>query len=120
MRRFVLLFLLSLLAFVYQSLAQPSTGQVQGRVIDATTGEGLPGVTVVLEGTPYGMATTLDGRFDLRNLPAGHYTLVASLLGYGRHTQALTLAGGTVDLALTLREEPITPRSLRLGVSYHF
>jgi hypothetical protein len=113
MRRFVLLFFLSLLAFVYQSLAQPSTGQLQGRVIDAATGEGLPGVTVALEGTPYGMATTLDGRFDLRNLPAGRYTLVASLLGYGRHTQALTLeAGGTVDLALTLREEPITLESV--------
>lgn len=109
MKRFVLLFFLALLVFVYRTLAQPTTGQVEGRVTDAATGVALPGVNVVLEGTPYGMATTLEGRFALGNLPPGQYTLVASMLGYGRHTQPVTLsATTTVTLSLTLHEEPIT------------
>ena len=53
---FVLLMLVSPLAVLAQS-----TGKLAGVVTDAETGEPLPGVNVVLEGTTLGTATDIDG-----------------------------------------------------------
>jgi TonB-linked SusC/RagA family outer membrane protein len=59
-------------------LAQQKT--VSGRVA-AETGEGLPGVTVLVKGTTNGTATDPDGKFSL-NVPEGNATLVVSFIGY--------------------------------------
>ncbi|PIQ21467.1 MAG: SusC/RagA family TonB-linked outer membrane protein, partial [Cytophagales bacterium CG18_big_fil_WC_8_21_14_2_50_42_9] len=53
---------------------------VTGRVTDET-GEGLPGVTVLLKGTQVGTATDFNGNYSL-NVPDGGGTLVVSFIGY--------------------------------------
>lgn len=58
------------------------TGKVKGRIVDATTGEGLPSVNVVLEGTMLGAATDIQGDYSIINIPPGKYTLLARMLGY--------------------------------------
>lgn len=60
-------------------LAQTRT--VSGRVTDQRTGEGLPGVTVLLKGTTNGSSTNADGGFTL-TIPEGNGTLVFSSIGY--------------------------------------
>ncbi len=60
--------------------AQPA--RVFGTVIDAETGQPLPGVNVFVAGTTLGAATDQDGHFDMRR-PAQHeFEVVASMLGY--------------------------------------
>ncbi|MBC8153091.1 MAG: carboxypeptidase-like regulatory domain-containing protein, partial [Bacteroidetes bacterium] len=54
---------------------------VTGRVTDATTGEGLPGVNVTLKNTSRGTATDGEGNYRL-TLPDGRVTLVFSYVGY--------------------------------------
>lgn len=56
---------------------------VSGMVTDAETGEGLPGVTVVVKGTSVGVATDIEGRYNIQ-LPgdAPNRVLVFSFLGY--------------------------------------
>lgn len=54
---------------------------VSGRVIDQKTGEGLPGVTVLLKGTTNGGSTNADGAFSL-TVPDGNGTLTFSSVGY--------------------------------------
>ncbi|MDX1547070.1 MAG: TonB-dependent receptor [Rhodothermales bacterium] len=72
---------LFLLATPVLSYAQ-NTGKLAGRVTDASTGEGLPGATVVLEGTTLGTATDVDGNYFIIGVPVGSYDVRASFVGY--------------------------------------
>ena len=72
-----LLFIMALL-LASTSWAQ---SQVSGTVTDKSSGEPLPGVTVVVDGTGTGVFTDLDGRFTLgANLESD--ALVFSFVGY--------------------------------------
>ncbi len=54
---------------------------LEGIVRDADTGETLPGVNIVLEGTTQGTVTDIDGQYSLR-VPAGSNVVVFSFVGY--------------------------------------
>ena len=70
---------------------------VTGRVIDETTGEGLPGVTVLVQGTSNGTVTDTEGKYSI-SVEEGS-TLVFSFVGY--HTQEVQVEDRRViDVAL--------------------
>ena len=65
----------------------PVGANFNGVVRDATTGETLPGATIIAthepSGTEYGTVTRTDGRFNLRNLRiGGPYTVRVSFVGF--------------------------------------
>ena len=55
--------------------------KVNGRVTDATTGEGLPGVSVRVKDTAIGMNTNLEGEFSI-DAPDENSILVFSFVGF--------------------------------------
>lgn len=57
--------------------------QITGKVTDADSGEGLPGVSLTLSGTSVGVSTDIEGNYSI-DIPesASEPVLVASLLGY--------------------------------------
>lgn len=57
--------------------------RVTGTVMDAATGETMPGVNIVVLGTDTGTNTDLDGSFSL-NVPSLQETLVFTFIGYQR------------------------------------
>ncbi|NDC87275.1 MAG: TonB-dependent receptor [Bacteroidetes bacterium] len=57
-------------------------GKIAGVVRDADTGESLPGVNVIIDGTTQGEATDLDGNYIILQVRAGTYTIRASYIGY--------------------------------------
>lgn len=65
---------------------------VSGTVKDAATGEAIPGVNILVEGTTIGMMTDMDGHFTL-NVPSTNATLVFSYIGYV--TQRVPVGGQT-------------------------
>lgn len=67
-----------------------------GYVLDNETGEGLPGANVFFEGTDLGTATNIDGYFVLPAVPAGSYQLSITYVGYGTHSEAITLQDNAV------------------------
>lgn len=69
-----------LIASAFQQVAAQNR-TVSGRVTDRQTGEGLPGVTVLVKGTSNGISTNSDGTFSL-SVPATGSTLVFSSIGY--------------------------------------
>src|SRR5579864_5668131 len=80
---------LTLLAFVSGSLlaSVPAVGAdtatISGKVVDASTGLGLPGVRIESYGATAATATSDQaGSFSLRGLQGGQYTLILSLTGY--------------------------------------
>ncbi len=66
---------------------------LSGTVLDATTDEPLPGVNVFLANTMLGSATTDDGAFEIRAVPAGTYDLVVSMIGYETQRRRLVISG---------------------------
>jgi hypothetical protein len=51
-------------------------------MVEAKTGEGLPGVNVVVQGTGMGAVSDPDGYYSIINIPPGSYNVKASLIGY--------------------------------------
>ncbi len=106
---------LALLFIVALSIFAGTTGKIVGRVYDASTKQGLPGVNVIIEGTTMGAATDLDGYFVILNVPPGTYDVTAQMIGYRK----MTIQGVQViaDLTVTL-EFPLqqTTVELKTGV----
>ena len=75
----LLLGLIPLAAIAHQAAAQ--TRSISGRITDRNTGEGIPGVTLVIPGTTVGVSTNADGSFVLE-VPAGSKTVRISSVGY--------------------------------------
>ena len=74
----VVLLLLFSVTWLYAGI----TGKITGRVTEEGTGEPLPGVNVVVEGTTHGSTTDLDGYYFILNVPAGMHTVQTSMVGY--------------------------------------
>ena len=64
------------------SLHSQDFGTVSGQVKDAISGDGLPGVNVMIKGTYYGAATDLDGNFHIPKIKPGSYDVEVSMIGY--------------------------------------
>lgn len=77
---------LLLLATPVLALAQ-NTGKLAGRVLDASTGEPLPGANVVIVGTQLGTAADIEGNYFIIGVPVGTYDVQASFVGYTPLTQ---------------------------------
>jgi TonB-dependent receptor len=84
-----------LAAVSVQAPAQGS-GTIKGKVVDASTDDGLPGANVFLAGTSMGTATDLDGNFILRLVPPGPWTVTVSFVGYESHKEDVVVIGGEV------------------------
>lgn len=71
-----------LLPVTVGTLFAQGRGKISGTVTDAVTGEPLPGVNVVIEGTSLGTATDVEGDYFIANLDAGTYNVRASFIGF--------------------------------------
>ncbi|MEJ2634077.1 MAG: TonB-dependent receptor [Calditrichia bacterium] len=79
--KYTIIFLILIFA-LFSVLSAGTTGKITGIVEDGSSGEPLPGVNVVVEGTNMGAATDLDGYYTILNVPPGSYTLSFSMVGY--------------------------------------
>jgi TonB-linked SusC/RagA family outer membrane protein len=79
MRKLLLSALLVSPVLMQQAAAQ--NRNITGRVTDAATGQGLPGVTVLVKGTSVGASTNADGGYSL-SVPASATAITFSFIGY--------------------------------------
>ena len=86
------------------SLALAQNGKISGTVTDNSSGDPLPGVNVVIEGTTIGSVTDADGNYIILNVRPGNYSIRATFIGYTASVvQNVTVNIGltaTVDIAL--------------------
>jgi outer membrane receptor protein involved in Fe transport len=91
-----------------------TTGKIVGTARDARTGEPLPSVNVVVEGSNLGAASNVDGYFVILNVPPGRCRVIASLVGY----KSATAVDVRVDIDQTttqnfsLAEETVTTEEI--------
>lgn len=89
-----------------------TTGKIAGAVADAETGEVLPGVNVIIEGTHLGAATDLEGDYAILNIPPGTYSLKATMIGY-REGRAINV-NVSIDFTTTV-DFHLQPAVLEIG-----
>ena len=82
------------------NLDSATTGKIAGRATDASTGEPIMGVNIVIEGTDLGAATDDEGYYSILNISPGTYTIKASMIGY--KTMIKKEAKVMVDLTTTI------------------
>jgi len=88
-----------------------TTGKVAGFVRDGETGDPLPGVNVILDGTTMGAATDLEGYYFIINIPPGKYKLKATMMGYQIQTVEVSIR---VDLTTKINFN-LRPTVMDLG-----
>lgn len=71
-----------LLGLCFNLFAQ-TTGKISGKITDATSGEGLMGANIIVDGTSLGAAAGMDGSYFIINIPPGEYDMTVRMMGYG-------------------------------------
>jgi len=98
--------MLCLVALAPLPQAHARQATVRGFITDASNGEALQGVNVVLEnaaGDLRGGATNGDGIYGITRIPAGRYTVRASFIGFQTYRDSLALRANeqlTLNIAL--------------------
>ncbi|GAA5522719.1 SusC/RagA family TonB-linked outer membrane protein [Aliifodinibius salicampi] len=93
-------FLVVLAAGPHHALAQ----SISGTVTENGTGDPLPGVNILIEGTSQGAATDIAGKYEITNIEPGTYTLRARFIGYEEQSSEISLEANqalTVDFTLS-------------------
>ncbi len=87
-----------------------TTGKISGKVTDLETGEPLPGINIIIDGTTLGAASDIDGFYIINNIPPGRYAVVASGIGFQkkRFVDVRVRADFTTQLNFDMSTEAIT------------
>ena len=85
-----------------KSMMVKQVGKVLGQVTDAS-GQPLPGVTIVIEGTTKGAITDTEGNFSLNDVPSKAHLLFSFV---GMESQRVAVSGKT-SIDVVLEEEAI-------------
>jgi TonB-dependent receptor len=101
LRCFLVVFLVFPLISTARAFA--ASGFVTGVVRDAQTRDPLPGANVMLVKTSLGASTDIEGRYSIRDVPVGSYTLRATYVGYRQKDVTIEVKEGqTVKQEITL------------------
>ncbi len=99
MKKFYSLFtLILMLFFVQSSFGQSKT--ISGTVTEKISGQPLPGVNVVIQGTTTGSVTDFDGNYSIDTDGSENNQLVFSFLGYKTVSVVLTGESQIINIAL--------------------
>ena len=66
--------------------------------IQSETGEPIIGIHVRLEGTSFATITNESGHFEIKNIPAGSYTFLASGIGYEAKKENIDIKQNEITL----------------------
>ena len=92
----VLAALLGVIAQIAEALPTDNNihAHLRGKVIEKSSGETLPGVSIYFPDLKTGTITQSDGSYSIDKLPAARVLVQVSLIGY-------KLVAETIDLAIT-------------------
>ena len=105
MNRIILSFLLLFSAFTTYAQRRDCGCFVKGIVKDQHTGQPIVGATVLIIGENSGVFTDENGRYELKNLCPGSYTLECRIIGYNAFQEKLDLTAGHEENFNLLEQE---------------
>jgi iron complex outermembrane receptor protein len=89
------------------AIAAAQSGSIRGRVSDAT-GQPLVRALISAEGSGLTTTTSDQGRYEIRGVSAGTYTVRVRLLGFVSQAAKVTVADSPVEQNFTLAEQAIS------------
>jgi len=92
-----------ILCFLLLGVGFPQSPTISGRVEDAKTGAGLPGVNIQIQGSSFGTTSDLDGFYQLSGLNPGEYTLSFSMMGYAPYNERNVAVALNIPVQLSVQ-----------------
>ncbi len=105
---------------LYAQDSTRSVGIITGSVVNAITQAPIAGATIRVVGTKYGAVSKSDGRFTIRNIPAGIYTVLASYIGFTplNKSDIVVSTGKPYSIVFELTESTIQTEEVQVTASY--
>jgi TonB-dependent receptor len=99
--------------------AAARTGRIVGRIIDASTGQGLSDAGIQIVGTTLGASSVIRGRYTVPGVPAGTVTIQVRRLGYAPKTVTGILldAGQILEQDITLQAATVKLQAVQTTAS---
>lgn len=116
---FLAILLLMTIVANAQNVAE-ERGAVSGRVISSMTKSPIPGITIRLVGTNSGAISKPDGRFEIRNIKPGSYSVQFTGVGYNTFIQSDVFVSPAkpIVLEIELSEKVIELEGVEVRSSY--
>ncbi len=101
-----------LLVLAMQTVSTPDgvgTGTIRGRVVASQSNKPLSYANVLLVGTTLGSMSLTDGKFEIKGVPAGTYTVKALMMGYASQEKdsVIVNAGDTTTVEFVLEPKAV-------------
>jgi hypothetical protein len=114
------LIVLAMLAVSFVAHAQETTGKIAGKVVDGMTKEPIVGANVLVGGTTLGASTDIGGRFLVRGIPIGIYSVRVSAIGYlaVTVTDVVVSSGKPAQLSVSIMENEIKIEGVEVTAGY--
>lgn len=89
-----------------QALGQNQPGSIEGKVVNQANGEPLTGASILIVGTYKGTTTNEEGRYELKNVKPGDYSLKVKFVGFKdkKFTDLTIYPDSTIELNVELTE----------------
>ncbi len=107
--RVSMIFVVVLALLGFASVAGAQTGTITGTVVSAKDGKPLPYANVMVVGTTMGAMSMNDGKFEIKGVPIGTYTVKALMMGYAtvERPGVIVNAGSAATVAFKLDEKVV-------------
>lgn len=103
------------------SFGQSSSFSISGVITDAETGETIPFAYIHLEELNRTAVSTIDGEFEIQNIPSGTYTITAHRIGYRTQSQKTELLSDDKILDIKLTVSVLSSEAIEIvGVAEDF
>ena len=107
--------LILILLFTLQVSGLAQTGSIRGKVFDKDTKDPLTGANIIIDNTSFGAASDLDGKYIIRNIPAGTQKITISYIGYNSVSMEVTItANRTVEQDFYLSAQAIQGQTVTI------
>ena len=84
----------SIISIIIFSFLFGQKGSISGKVADSTNDSPLIGANVIIDGTDQGAATDAEGKYTIKGLDPGTYTIKVSYIGYRQFEENIELDSG--------------------------
>ena len=83
--------ILLLILALHINVSGQKAGSIEGIVMNADDGLGIPSVNVVVKNTMLGSSTGMHGGYSISNIPVGEYEIIFSFLGFETIEQSIVI-----------------------------
>lgn len=103
-----------MLGIISNSFAQTDKGNITGTIKDKT-GKPVEFANIQVEKTTLGAYTDENGKFTIKNIPQGDYTIIASIIGFEPIKQNVTIkTGETTTVSFEVAEKIYTLKAVSI------